>query len=253
VSTDFDPFEPPVPPVSKTPHRVVALLEVLLCSGYPTQLALSGSFMVLGVAPFNKNGGLNTGYVVGISLIDTLFVVGLVLLFLISHGERPRDVIIGRVSIATEAAAGVPLIFVAFAIALVILVATQWLAPWLHTVARNPMQDLLASPREALLFALVVLIAGGVREEVQRAFMLHRFDQWLGGARVGLVVTSIAFGAGHLIQGADAALATGLLGAFWGAIYLRRQSAIAPMVSHAGFDLLQILQFVVARMAQMPT
>jgi membrane protease YdiL (CAAX protease family) len=114
------------------------------------------------------------------------------------------------------------------------------------------MKDLLSSPRDAWLFALVVLIAGGIREEVQRAFMLHRFDEWLGGARTGLVVTSIAFGAGHFIQGADAALATGLLGAFWGAVYLRRRSAVAPMVSHAGFDLLQIVQFVVARTAQMP-
>jgi membrane protease YdiL (CAAX protease family) len=55
------------------------------------------------------------------------------------------------------------------------------------------------------------------------------------------VVTSVAFGAGHLIQGVDAALATGLLGAFWGSIYLRRRSMVAPLVSHAGFDVLQIL------------
>lgn len=253
MSTDLDPDEPHSAPASKLPHRIVALLEVLLCSGYPTQLALSGSFMALGIAPFNKNGGLNTAYVVGVSLADTLLVVGLVLLFLVSHGERPRDVISGRVSTRAEAAAGVPLIFVAFGIALGILLLTQWVAPWLHTVERNPMQDLLGSPRDAWLFALVVLIAGGVREEVQRAFMLHRFDVWLGGATTGLVVTSVAFGAGHVIQGADAALATGLLGAFWGAVYLRRRSAIAPMVSHAGFDLLQIVQFLVARTAQIPT
>ena len=42
-------------------------------------------------------------------------------------------------------------------------------------------------------------------------------------------------------------LVTGLLGAFWGVVYLRRRSAVAPMVSHAGFDLLQILQFVTMR------
>lgn len=245
--------EPPSLPVSRTPYRIIAALEVLLCSGYPTQLALSGSFVALGIAPFNRNGGLNTAYVVGVSLADTLLVVGLVFLFLLSHGEHPRDVIVGRVSALTEAAAGLPLIFVALGIGLVILLLTQWLAPWLHTVQRNPMQDLLVSPRDAWLFALVVLIAGGIREEVQRAFMLHRFDVWLGGARTGLIVTSIAFGAGHLIQGADAALATGLLGAFWGAVYLRRRSAVAPMVSHAGFDLLQIVQFVVARTAQVPT
>ena len=38
-----------------------------------------------------------------------------------------------------------------------------------------------------------------------------------------------------------------LLGAFWGVIYLRRRSAVAPMVSHAGFNLLQVLLFVVSR------
>ena len=58
------------------------------------------------------------------------------------------------------------------------------------------------------------------------------------------MVTSVAFGAGHLMQGTDAALATGLLGAFWGVVYLRRRSAVAPMVSHAGFNLLQIVQFL---------
>jgi hypothetical protein len=30
-------------------------------------------------------------------------------------------------------------------------------------------------------------------------------------------------------------------------VYLRRRSCVAPMVSHSGFDLVQILQFLVAR------
>jgi membrane protease YdiL (CAAX protease family) len=38
------------------------------------------------------------------------------------------------------------------------------------------------------------------------------------------------------------------MGAFWGVVYLRRRSCVAPMVSHGGFDLLQVAQFfVVAR------
>jgi uncharacterized protein len=122
-----------------------------------------------------------------------------------------------------------------------VLTAVQWFAPWLHTVARNPLQDLIGSTGQTAVFALVVVIAGGIREEVQRAFLLHRFDVWLGGATVGLVVTSIAFGAGHFdLQGADAAITTALLGACWGIVYLRRRSALAPIVSHAGFDLLEI-------------
>ena len=60
-----------------------------------------------------------------------------------------------------------------------------------------------------------------------------------------MLITSAAFGGGHLLQGKDAAIATGLLGAFWGVVYLRRRSAVAPMVSHAGFNLLQVGQFLV--------
>jgi membrane protease YdiL (CAAX protease family) len=103
---------------------------------------------------------------------------------------------------------------------------------------------LLRSPRDAWWFALVVVAAGGVREEIQRAFLLHRFNVWLGGPAVGLAVTSIAFGAGHLLQGVDATIATGLLGAFWGAIYLGRRSCVAAIVSHSGFDLVQIAAFL---------
>ena len=100
------------------------------------------------------------------------------------------------------------------------------------------------TPFDAALFALVVVVAGGIREELQRAFLLHRFEQHLGGARVGLVVTSLSFGVGHLLQGADAVIATAALGAFWGVVYLRRRSALAPIVSHAGFNLLQLAQFL---------
>jgi membrane protease YdiL (CAAX protease family) len=118
-------------------------------------------------------------------------------------------------------------------------------APSLHNVAHNPLQDLIRGPRNAGLFALVVIIAGGVREEIQRAFVLHRFNVWLGGGTVGIIVGSIAFGAGHLqVQGYDAAIATGLLGLFWGIVYLRRRSVIAPMVSHSGFNLIELLQYL---------
>ena len=229
--------------------RIVALLEILLCSGYPTQLALGGTFAAFVGAPVNARGALTVAYVVGVSLTDSVLVIGLVLLFLIAHRERPRDVILGREPIAREIAAGISFIFVALGIAIVVLLAVQRFAPVLHTVQKNPLQEMLQSRRDASLFALVVLVAGGIREEVQRAFILHRFDQWLGGKTVGLIATSVAFGAGHYIQGLDAALATGLLGAFWGVVYLRRRSAVAPMVSHAGFDLLQIVQYIVVRRA----
>jgi membrane protease YdiL (CAAX protease family) len=87
----------------------------------------------------------------------------------------------------------------------------------------------------------VVVIAGGLREEIQRAFILHRFEQSLGGAKVGLVLFSLMFGLGHIEQGADVAIATFALGLFWGVLYLARRSIIAPAVSHAGFNLAQVI------------
>jgi membrane protease YdiL (CAAX protease family) len=225
-------------------YRIVALLEVLICSDYPTQFALAATFAAAGYPPFTSQGELSLAFVVGVSLADTVLLVALVLAFLYAHGERPRTVFVGNRPLANEIALGIPLTLVALVIAAAVLLTVQRVAPSLHSVEHNPLQGLLRSPHDAWLFAVVVVVAGGVREEVQRAFQLHRFDVWLGGGGVGVVMTSMAFGGGHLLQGQDAALATGLLGAFWGVVYLRRRSAVAAMVSHSGFNLLQVVQFL---------
>jgi membrane protease YdiL (CAAX protease family) len=223
-------------------ERAVALLEVLLCSDYPTQIALEGTFAAFGLVP--RGDSLSLAYVTTLSLADTILLTGLILLLLRSHGERPRELFLGSRPIGPEIRAGIPLLFVAFGIAAAVLLTTQLVAPWLHTVPRNPLQDLARTPGQAVLFAIVLIVAGGLREEIQRAFLLRRFELWLGGPRVGLVVTSIGFGAGHFIQGADAVIATAVLGAFWGVVYLRRRSIVAPAVSHSGFNVVQVLQFL---------
>jgi membrane protease YdiL (CAAX protease family) len=227
------------------PGRIVAVIEVLLCSDVVTQYAIGGTLLALGYRPKTAAGHLSVGYVAALSLGDAVLLIALIIGLLYAHGERPRDVLLGRRPIAPEGVLGLLLIPIAFGIAIVVMLTVRRFAPSLHNVADNPLQELLRSPRDAWVFALVVVVAGGVREEIQRAFLLHRFDIWLGGGVVGLVVTSVAFGAGHFdLQGLDAGIATGLLGAFWGTVYLRRRSSLAPIVSHAGFDLLQIVPFL---------
>jgi membrane protease YdiL (CAAX protease family) len=243
VSDTPSPHVPESPVPSHLPQRVVAAIEVLLCSDFLTQFAIGGTLAALGYSP-SLHGRLNIGYVVALSLGDAVLLILLILLMLYAHGERPRDVLLGARPIVPEIVVGVPLILAALAIGLTTLVAIQHFFPSLRTVPENPLQDLVRSPRDAWLFALVLLAAGGVREEIQRAFLLHRFEVWLGGPIVGLVVTSVGFGAGHLLQGTDAAITTGLLGAFWGYIYILRRSCVAPMVSHAGFDLVQVVQYL---------
>ena len=103
------------------------------------------------------------------------------------------------------------------------------------------MEALIQSPLDAFVFTVVAVVAGGLREELQRAFVLRRFEQHLGGGWLGLIVFSVAFGLGHYIQGWDAAIVTASLGAVWGAIYLMRRSVVSAMVSHAGFNVAEIL------------
>jgi membrane protease YdiL (CAAX protease family) len=200
-------------------------------------------FAVFGFGPIG-GGGLSVWYVASLSLADTVLLFALIATFLAAHGERPRAVFLGTRPIGREAAAGVPLAFVALVLGVVVLALIQQLAPWFHTVERNPLQELIRSPRDIAVFAVVVVVAGGVRYEIQRALLLRRFERWVGGARVGVLVTSVTLGAGQFVQGADAAVATGLLGAFWAIVFLRRGSVAAPIVSHAGFNLLQLAQFL---------
>jgi membrane protease YdiL (CAAX protease family) len=222
--------------------RTAALLEVLLCSGIPTQIAIITILHATGLAPTDAAGRLSIAFVVLLALLDSVLVVGLVLLFLWSHGERARPVLLGHRPPGREVAIGVALIVPAFIVVTIVLSIVLLVAPWLRNVPRNPLEDLLTSSGHRLLFGVVVIVAGGLREEVQRAFILHRFEQRLGGAYLGLILFSMVFGLGHLDQGRDVAIATGTLGAVWGSIYLWRRSIVAPAVSHAGFNVLEILR-----------
>jgi membrane protease YdiL (CAAX protease family) len=227
--------------------RVTALLEVILCSGYPTQLMLVVILTRLGMSIRTGSGGLTPSFVFALSLIDAVLVVALVFLFIRARDERIRDVLLGSRGVVREGLLGVVLVPVVFTAVVVVLGLVLTFVPRLHNVPHNPLEAMVRTPRDAIIFSIVVMIAGGVREEVQRGFIEHRFDRYLGAAAFGVAAYSIAFGLGHFEQGWDATLATGLLGAIWGCIYLVRRSIVAPMVSHAGFNLLQLIKFVALR------
>lgn len=244
--------EPPsalavTPAPSPVAPRATALLEVILCSGYPTQLVLVVILTRLGMSIRTASGGLTPSFVFVLSLLDAALVLALVVLFIKARGERIRDVLLGNRSVLREGLLGVTLVPMVFLAVVILLAIVLTFVPRLHNVPRNPLEAMVQTPRDAIIFTIVVMIAGGMREEVQRGFIVHRFDQYLGGGSVGVAAYSVAFGLGHLEQGWDAALATGVLGAIWGSIYLVRRSVVAPMVSHAGFNLLQLIKFVSLR------
>lgn len=235
----------PTGPERRSMERLRAALEVFLCSGIPTQLFVSGLLLAARIEPM-KDGQLDPTWVSLVTLGDTLLVIGLAVLLIRSHGESPLHLFFDSRPAFVEAVYGVLLVMpLLMGVALVVL----WLRlsiPALHNVPENPFGAMLHSRVQAVAFAVVALVGGAVREEVQRAFLITRFERHLGGPMAGLVITSVAFGAGHWVQGWDSAIAIGLLGAVWGFIYLRRRSIVMPMVSHAGFNGFEIVQFLIA-------
>jgi membrane protease YdiL (CAAX protease family) len=240
-------MEPPAvqPPVVLPIERAAAALEVVLCSGFPTQIVIVTVLATFGMQPRLADGRFNAPFVFALTLLDTALLVGLVCFFFRAHRESIREQLFGARRIGRELLLGLALIPASFGVIILVLLLVQLFAPSLRNVPQNPLAELARTRGDALLFAFVVMIAGGIREEVQRGFILRRFEQFLGGGMAGLVIFSCLFGLGHLEQGRDVAIATAVLGAFWGLIFLRRRSIAGPMVGHAGFNLLQVAKFMV--------
>lgn len=229
----------PEPPPSH--RRLAAAGEVVICSGFPTQLTLVVLLGLLGAGPTDGSGELSLAYVVTLSLLDAAVILALVWMLMRAHGEQPVAAMVGRRPIRSELLLGLALVPAALLVVAAAFAILSRIAPELRNVPENPLEALITTPAGAVTFGAVAVVAGGLREEVQRAFILRRFEQHLGGAAVGLVVFSVAFGLGHLVQGRDAAIITGLLGALWGVLYLVRGSMVAPFACHAGFNATEVL------------
>jgi membrane protease YdiL (CAAX protease family) len=240
--------EPPYIPVRRPVlalDRLAALVEVVICSGFPSQVFLIVILRGFGLHELAADGRLSPPFVFTISLLDTILVVTLVMFFLRVHNESWRQALFGSRPFVREALFGLASLLLVFLVVMVVRILLMKYAPQLHNVAQNPLEDMLRNRRDALVFAVVVVVAGGVREEVQRGFIVRRFGQYLGGAAAGVLIYGVFFGLGHFEQGYDAMILIGMLGVVWGFVYVARRSIIAPMVSHAGFNLAQLLMYLV--------
>lgn len=214
-----------------------------MCSSLPTQLVIGSLLRAAGWAPTSAGSQLSPPFVFALLLIDSIVLVGLMIFLTRAHGESPAAMWLGARRPGREFAIGLALVPVVFLMVGLVMNGLLRVLPGLHNVQANPIEQLATGgPRDTAMLGVIAILAGGVREELQRIFLLRRFEQHLGGAAIGVLVLSIAFGLGHFLQGWDAAIATGLLGAFWAIVYLRRRSSIAPIVSHAGFNSLEVLR-----------
>ena len=105
----------------------------------------------------------------------------------------------------------------------------------------------------AAAFGVVVVMAGGVREEMQRAFQLHRLTGHVCAPLVALAITSVAFGAGAHRAGPRRGAGDVACSAPSGARSIwRRRSLVAAAVSHGLFNLGQVVIGLAASRAVVP-
>ena len=216
------------------PERLRALFEILLVSGVVSSF-LAGLALAL---VRGERVELLSGGAAGVALfllVEAAILFLLLFALLRVNRERVRDLDAGRRRWKSN-------VLVGLAIAPLLLLCQQVVGRLFflylpgHYLERNPLTDIIHTPADLALFLAVTLVAGGVKEELQRAFILNRFGHHLGGFGVGLLLWSLAFGAGHYLQGVQGMILATLFGLVFGLLYLARGSLVAPMVDHGAYD-----------------
>jgi len=220
--------------------RLQAFFEVILMSGLFSSFVATVPFALRAhsTEALLKSVRVVTSFV----LLEAGITFLLLALILKAHGETLADLGLRWDRWRSQLVLGITVLPVLFFLNALIGGAFRLFLPNYFT-ERNPLMEIIHNPEDLVLLIISVLIAGGIKEELQRAFILIRFRDHLGGARLGLVLWSIAFGAGHYVQGFQGMVVAGFFGLVFGVVYLFRGNLIAPVVSHGLYDAAALLGY----------
>jgi uncharacterized protein len=231
----------PEPPRKILLDRIQALFEVLLISG------VLSSFLA-GLILYQINGRKRPSLLLNAEVLSVFLLLESTIALLIfacilgTHRETISSLGLRWHRWKSHLAVGLALVPLLFVLNGVIAVVFRTYFPKYY-LEENPLIQLIQTPQQLALLVFSALIAGGIKEELQRAFILTRFRLYLGGAGLGLVLWSIGFGAGHYVQGVQGVVTAGIYGLIFGIVYLQSGSLIAPIVAHSAYDSLALLAY----------
>ena len=237
---EYSPFPVEIP---RKPwiDRLIALLEVLMMSGL-----LSGFFAAVPFSVFHiGNMGLllkDARFICLYLLLESCITFLILAVILRTHRETIASLGLRWKNWRPNLALGLALVPFLFLIDAIVAFVFKVYLPKYY-MEQNPLTEIIRTPQQLALFILAALLAGGIKEELQRAFILNRFRSFLGGSAVGLVLWSVAFGAGHYIQGAQGIVIAAIYGFLFGIVYILSGSLIAPMIAHGLYDSLALLAY----------
>jgi membrane protease YdiL (CAAX protease family) len=221
--------------------RLLAFFEVLMLSGIISSVLASLIFAGL----YRKNTDLiaaNAKILVSFILLESALTFLFLFVILKAHRETISGLGLRWIHWKSN-------FFIGLAVAPCLLLINAFIALIFRNflpnyyLEKNPLTEGIQTPFQLGLFILAALIAGGIKEELQRAFIIRRFRRYLGGAGLGLLLWSFAFGAGHYVQGVQGIVTATIYGLIFGLLYLIRGSLIGPIVAHGTYDTLALLLF----------
>jgi membrane protease YdiL (CAAX protease family) len=238
MESSHSPADEPRNPLIK---KALALFEVLVVSGLLLRfLAFLPVALIKGMEarPVTNNVTTLSAFLLLESAITFIFL----LIILRAHGETVRDLGLSAKHWKKYLLIGLALVPFLFLVNFTVAFVVHTCLPKYY-IERNPLTEGINTPLQLALLIFSALIAGGIKEELQRAFILRRFSRYLGGAGFGLVVWSLAFGAQHYLQGLQGIAVAAILGLVFGAMYLLSNSLIAPICAHSAYDVLALLLY----------
>jgi len=188
---------------------------------------------------------LNPPLLLQLALTNTIVTLAFVGLFLLLGKERPRDIGFRGEQFWRQLLIGSSF---GLALALVDHLAIGNLMKALLPETFNEGMRMLAEfmgKINIVVWFLAAVFMGGFIEELQRLFIITRFERCFGtvGIVIALVMESLLQGAGHAYQGPERSFIYIFIGLAFGLVYLRKRSAVEAMACHAVYDLFGLFWF----------
>ena len=221
-------------------ERLQAVFEIILASGLVSSLLVALVFSsIFGLNRLNLEE-MDVGFFVKYQMSESAVVFLILWILMKARRETLSGLGLCWKQWKTNVLLGILVAPCLIIVSGIVGAAFQLLLPE-YALEKNPLMEIIHSPRQLALFIVTAIVGGGVKEELQRAFILHRFHYHLGGAGVGLVVWSLAFGAGHYAQGVQGVCAAAIMGFVFGVLYLIRGNLILPITAHSVYNTLALL------------
>jgi membrane protease YdiL (CAAX protease family) len=102
---------------------------------------------------------------------------------------------------------------------------------------------------ESILWIALSVTAGICEETIFRGYLQRQFVAWSRSAPVGVLLSAVLFGAGHVYQGAKATVVIGVYGLMFGILAEARKNLRPGIMTHAWHDALTglVIRFVPAK------